>query len=254
MRFFTFIRCFALVMALLCLLKTGNAQQLALTWPKDGAVFQQDPNGKSNLVFMGYFSSKSFKLGRYTVTATLEKLNLQTGNPEGVVRTMNVTPGRLGTIFGYTMADVDKGWYRLTVSGVSTFAGSTLPVFTNSVKVGVGEVFIIAGQSNAQGLPNTANEYMVAEPANGQNYVYDGVRLHTETNGAAAAALAAIGNPSNIPLLNRLTYLDKIAPYKSVVQASADLGAGIGPTGSSLWYWARLGEQIAQAKGVPVAF
>ncbi len=127
MRITTFTRCFALVLALLCLLKTGKAQQMSITWPKDGAVFQQDDNGKADVVFLGYFNSRSFRLGRYSVTATLEKLRVQDGSVIGVERVVTLS-STLSTILGYRLTAVDKGWYRLTVQGAGTPSNSGLPV------------------------------------------------------------------------------------------------------------------------------
>ncbi len=93
----------------------------------------------------------------------------------------------------------------------------------------MGEVFIIAGQSNAQGQPVTTRSPNIAEPENGINYVFDGVRIHTETFPDVLSASTSTGNPTQVGLLNRLTYLDKIAPYKSVAVASGNVNAGIAP-------------------------
>ena len=72
----------------------------------------------------------------------------------------------------YGVATVGKGWYELTAEATDSrrntlnanFPGPTppsyLPIITTARKVGIDEVFVIAGHSKAQGAnPDLANNY-----------------------------------------------------------------------------------------------
>ncbi|WP_306439247.1 RICIN domain-containing protein [Larkinella sp. C7] len=128
--------------------------------------------------------------------------------------------------------------------------------------VGVGEVFIIAGQSNAQGLPNTSawgypNEVHVATP----DPILDAVRV--QPNIFNEAQFLGAENP-NSPLYTNESY--RIASFtfpikrpvlsylKSGREAKDNPNSGISPLGSSLWFWALLGEKLAERYKIPIAF
>ncbi|MCY7357225.1 MAG: hypothetical protein LH609_07085 [Rudanella sp.] len=116
-----------------------------------------------------------------------------------------------------------------------------------SSKVGVGEVFIIGGQSNAQGLPNSTGDINIAQ----SSLDYDGVRTQPVN----------VGLNANLPRTFYETVsassLDQIkAEYvqNTLRAAQTPTNQGIAPAGNSLWYWSYLGQRIAQQYDVPVAF
>lgn len=109
--------------------------------------------------------------------------------------------------------------------------------FTSSLKVGIGEVFIIAGQSNAEGghreFGDTGSFVL---PPNTDQWRMDAVRVINEAD-----------PPQD--------WRDYPNDYKRVKQlTSTKQATQIGPRGRSLWYWASVGGQLAQDCGVPVAF
>ncbi len=260
MKYVSFVRCIALGLALLCLSQRvwaqGATPTLAIGWPQDGAVFQKDANNQGRIPLLGAFNSllwRRFGTSAYRVTATLEKLKVSTGEPfpgAPIIEQTVTQLDRVGQLASFE--NVDKGWYRLTLKAESAglFVGRLRPV-SASIKVGIGDVFVIGGQSNAQGLPNRPNNGQypnwnkVASPAP----TYDGVRVVTSYFAEAdQAAMVPLG------IFERWGQLSNL---KSVAEAANDPSSGIAPAGPSLWYWARLGELITQRYGndeVPVAF
>ena len=117
------------------------------------------------------------------------------------------------------------------------------------MKVGVGDVYIISGQSNAQGLPNGTNDLNVVQPLT----EYDGVRVQPVTvvgNGEL------LNSSFNEAIVDAKT-VGRIKPtfLKNPQRANTlSTNEGIGPSGASLWYWAYVGQRIVEAQNVPVAF
>ncbi|UFH56238.1 T9SS type A sorting domain-containing protein [Spirosoma sp. KNUC1025] len=117
------------------------------------------------------------------------------------------------------------GLFRLEVRGVR----SEQVVSSTSVSsVGVGEVFVIAGQSNAMGLPNLgakgASERVVAFNAWNRFWNKDD-------------ALESSDKPFPTPAFSTLSATSQVFP-----------------TGETAWYWGELGDHIADRYNVPVAF
>ncbi len=218
----------------------------AITWPIDGAVFQQDVNGKGQIPVLGFLNSFGLQQGLYTVQASLQPLNVKTGLPIPGATTINQTITGTNTIFSTTFTNVNAGWYALRV----TFTPQRPYMKSYTVgptKVGIGEVFVISGQSNAQGLPNVQNvpdAYKVAQPFVANENAYDGVRVDRARNNATVTGVAS----------STLGLYSLISPMAGVNSLVNVYDAGIAPNGNSLWYWAKLGEKIVNAKNVPVAF
>lgn len=139
--------------------------QINISWPIDKAVFQRNnpPYSNATVIFAGQVPiawTNSYQL-QYKV------VNLDKYGNEGIDKigwTNLATPG-LGKVFR-TSAVLTTGWYKLYVRLLQN--GGTIA--SNYKKFGVGEVFVIAGQSNAAGegsvsytdpsnpsLPNSSN-------------------------------------------------------------------------------------------------
>jgi hypothetical protein len=109
----------------------------------------------------------------------------------------------------------------------------------------VGEVFIIAGQSNAQGLVNQTGELNVAIPLP----TYDGVRVQPLAYNPNDILDYKDGSSIDQAIAN---FISATVPVRGTETEVA--GKQIGPVGNSLWYWASLGEQLSARLQVPVAF
>ena len=185
-------------------------QAIKITYPESRAVFQRENDNTSTIYLSGscYQPIDSVQ-ARVQAEATGQGLNTDwvtiQRNPQG------------GVFQGPLRAK--GGWYRLEVQA---FARGAIVGSDVVRKVGIGEVFIITGQSNAQGF---------------QNF------------GAAGAADDRV---------NCVTYDNSTAnsladpPRPTFQQLSAN--SLIGPRGQSAWCWGVLGDLIAARYQVPVLF
>jgi len=119
------------------------------------------------------------------------------------------------------------GWYRLEVRGIK----NETVLFSSSVeRVGIGEVFLIAGQSNAQGYGPSPN----ARGANDDRVNAYVPRYH-DTHGT--------DQYNNLP-----AYLTDLS------FAKLEANRGIGPTGYTPYCYGELGDMLVTRLNVPVLF
>lgn len=179
--------------------------QLDISYPTSRAVFQRNNANQGNIYFGGNFTTK---LDR--IDARLIPIN-QGNAIDWMTVVQNPTSGIYRSSFTAT-----GGWYRLEVRGV--FNGVTVASATLD-KVGVGEVFVICGQSNAEGRPG-------------------------------------IGSSSNDDRVSRISNLnssvESIHPFPTFDRI--ERSSVIAPSGKSAWYWGRLGDLLASKLNVPVLF
>jgi hypothetical protein len=240
-------------------LSVGFGQEIQISTPFDGAVFQRagasnGSGGEATVTVQGTFNSAAYRQGSISLFAVLTPIQLSTGAviPGGtqISFRLPINNAGLGGSFGGSRT-VPAGWYNLQVvarsggpqSLVEGIQGAQLAQSTIQ-KVGVGEVFVVSGQSNAQGLPNTDNDLNVAYPLP-SSVGFDGVRVQARQVDPNAF-VAWMNSRSESYLVNAFL----MQPTVSVrdVQPSG----GIAPVGNSLWYWAYYGQRIAEHYGVPV--
>jgi hypothetical protein len=207
--------CLFLLMCFAGSLETLYAQ-ITITSPVNNQVMQRDTLGaaKIQVTAYSYFPYKRVEA----------KLTALPGNPHATVTTAFDTEQLLQG-FLHTSITAESGWYKLTLTGFSSngFTDSTI-----IPRVGVGEVFLIAGNSNAMGLPDL---------------------------GAKSASDDVINFNANNKVLNR----DNItvapdspmpAPQFTPVEAKSALF----PSGETSWYWGELGDLLSQRLNAPVLF
>ena len=139
-----------LLLTLSCLLPFISFAQLRVTNPVPRMVFQRTLHNDANLIVTGMAPS-----GATLVEARFVPLAINQGSVTAW-KQLNLLAGSLAFRGQVT---VSTGWYRLDVRAK---AGTTLLAETNVNRVGVGEVFVVAGQSNAYGgferIPNTVDD------------------------------------------------------------------------------------------------
>jgi hypothetical protein len=261
MKISTSVRCLASGLLLLCLIQTVLAQTVPrgasyfkVSWPNDGAVFQQDANGKGRFKVLYTFNSSWFPQNVYRVTAILTPISVKTGqvrtDRQVIEREVNI----FSPLYGITFSDVPAGLYTLKMRATPTRKPTPTSYLntaeTPAQKVGVGEVFIIAGQSNAQGLPNRAGSIKVAP------YIgYDGVRFdNSYRRDARITEMIDALRDRDVRRVRGLSTYPSLGDLSSTAQIGNLISSGVGPTGLSLWYWALVGQLIVDNKDVPVAF
>lgn len=200
-----FVQCQLLVLLLL-IGETGWAQ-ISINYPLNRCVFQRDKNNNATVYVAGHFSEAVDK-----IEVQFKPLN---GGHQSDWLTVQERPSG-----GYYRGSVtwSAGWYELEVRGKR---GDQVVGHSTLSRIGIGEVFLVAGQSNAQGYLNFGAPGSGDDRVNGINY-YN------------------INDPND-----RLPYPE----FSAITENSF-----ISPRGNSAWCWGRLGAILAQRLNVPVLF
>lgn len=199
LRTFLFFGCYFIVMAVY--------SQIKITFPVEKQIFQRNNANQATISIGGYFTE--------TVTRVearlLPVISGQGQQTEWATIQNNITGASfLGTLTGR------GGWYTLEVRG---FNGSKLIGQDAIARVGIGEVFVIAGQSNAEGI------YDFGAPSPQDNRVITTTWNNRESDKT-----------------------DK--PILSFTELTAE--GLIGPRGRSSWCWGALGGLLVKKLNVPV--
>ncbi len=186
--------------------------QIKITSPITNAVYQRDITGQRDITIAGTFAVPVDKIEARAIPVISSQgietpwKDLQT-NPKG------------GAFQGNLL--IYAGWYTIEVRG--TYKGQVVGRDVLQ-RLGVGEVFLIAGQSNAQGLKKFP----------GPSAVDDRVQyISNHVNDA-------------IDDLN-----DPPAPVFSKITANT---AFISPRGQTAWCWGILGDMLVTKLNMPVVF
>lgn len=138
------------VWLLACLLPFVSFAQLRVTNPVPRMVFQRSIYNEATIIVTGLASPAAT-----LVEARFVPLAINQGSVTAW-KQLSLSPG--SSVFRGQVT-VSAGWYRLDVRAK---AGTTLLSETKVNRVGVGEVFVVAGQSNAYGglerIPNTTDD------------------------------------------------------------------------------------------------
>ena len=187
----------------------ANAQ-IQVTFPINRAIIQRNNTNQATIRITGYYTTAISRvearlLVRDGIGTATDWQPIQT-NPTGGVYAGDLT----GT----------GGWYNLEVRAMNgnQQVGSTATV----ERVGIGEVFVIAGQSNAQGIhqdaPNPLNDLVNCVNSNYGN-----------------------GFPTD-------------PPKPVFTQLDNSDGFTIAPRGVGSWCWGQLGDILVKRLNVPVMF
>jgi len=183
--------------------------QMHITFPVSRVVFQRDNQNIATFNVAGDYSVELDK-----VEARLTPMQVGQGESTDWQTISTVSKGIFsGTITG------KGGWYKLNLRG---FKSGSVVIETSLERVGIGEVFLVAGQSNAEG-----------------QLVYPGAEIGTTED--------------RVSCIDFVEYLfdENLLPFKF-----SQLGnfTKLGPYNPVPWYWARLGEKLCKKLNVPVLF
>lgn len=183
--------------------------EITISFPSNRIVFQRNNDNKGFVNIIGNYSEEIDK-----VEAKLTPIAAGQGIETGwtVVQDKPKAGYFAGKIQG------QGGWYKLEIRAIKN--NSTLKTITIE-KIGIGEVFIVLGQSNAQGIPNYGAKGATDDRVNAINF-----------------------NNSNI--------FDKLPENLNFVQLSEKVN--IAPQGDGPWCWGELGDRLVRRLNVPVVF
>jgi hypothetical protein len=193
--------------------------QLKVTMPADRMVYQRNKQNKAT-IYLG---------GTYTTTIDLIEARLTQLDAKGNTKT-NTTAGNWleviknpvnGTFLG-TLSQQAAGWYKLEVraSNKGTVIGTI-----HTQKVGIGEVFVIVGQSNAQG------------------------EITFRDTTLFSAADDRVNSFNKMEDIQNANYTPQYPVFKNLAGSNK-----IAPLGKSSWCWSTLGDLLAKNWDVPVCF
>jgi Carbohydrate esterase, sialic acid-specific acetylesterase len=196
--------------------------QVSLSLPIERSVFQRNNSGQASVTFGG---QATVSTNTYKIQYKLVSLNKNGGETNATTQPwVNITTFGGGRTFQFNLS-INTGWYRMYIrasqNGVQVGG-------TASAKFGVGEVIVIAGQSNAQGQGS-----IVPPQANNVNTPYDCVISNNE----------------------QLYCKRSIAPFP--IFGKMENSSRVGPNGGEVWAYQRLGNSIVDSesgKVVPVLF
>ncbi|WP_373516052.1 T9SS type A sorting domain-containing protein [Persicitalea sp.] len=180
--------------------------QLSISYPANRTVLQRDKNNSATVYIRGTYSTPIER-----VEVQLRAIN--GGNTSGWMNIQNNPQG--GSYAG--QVDWSGGWYEMEVRG---WRGDQIVGSSTVSRFGIGEVFMIAGQSNSQGYQNYGGPGAIDDRVNTVNYY-------------------------NVSSNNEL-------PQPSFDHLNAD--SYISPRGNSAWAYGKLGDRLAERLGVPILF
>jgi len=194
------------------------AQFVLLSYPIEKSVMQRNAANTASVTIAGQVVSSSL-----LATAGYRFRTLSAAGVPGVAGPTTTLPLTAnGMFFGTTT--MSKGWYlcEIIYNGI---------VYASS-RFGIGDVFIIAGQSNAQGMPNPT--WALPTTANYPEWI--------------------VGSSDNKTCTKNLP--EMFGTFFSFFNASDAVKHGsLSPTGNTIWCYGVVGKLISKANGgMPVAF
>ncbi len=194
-------------LSLLLLVHATVFAQITITSPVNRAIFQRNQSNTGVIPIGGTYQTRVERIEARLIP-------IKGGNAVDWT-TIAVYPN-FGMFTGGIYAQA--GWYRLEIRA---FRGGSIVGTAALDKVGIGEVFVITGQSNAQGYEGKGNPPAIDDRVNCiSNYF----------------TMGDIDEPP-FPIISQLSENVKIAPL-----------------GNGSWCWGRLGDLLAQKLNVPILF
>jgi hypothetical protein len=194
--------------------------QIVVTFPSTRAVFQRDNANAAN-VYIGGFTTEPFE----SVEARFVPRIAGEGEPSPTDGSWLTIDAALEAGHFYGSMTVKGGWYNLEVRGRKQ-NGTTQATMVE--RVGVGEVFVVAGQSNATG--GDANP-------NGPG------AQHDQVNSV---------NFQNLDSTNFTSYSYSATQLPCPQYVHLDAGVKTAPFGNYAWCWGSFGDKLYEKLRVPV--
>jgi hypothetical protein len=207
---------------LLLILTTSykSQSQVVVTFPTERAVFQRNNANEADVYIGGYITQPYQKIEvRLTPRVAGEGESFPAGGGWALLDDQ-ISAGQF-----YGSLHLKGGWYQLEARGVS---GSGTSSIATLARVGVGEVFVVAGQSNATGGDSNPN---------GPGAFYDQVNSVNFQN--VDPATSTVTPYPNVQL-----------PCPEFVHLEA--GVKTAPFGNYAWCWGSFGDKIYEKLRVPV--
>ena len=190
--------------------------QLVITSPVSNQVMQRNASGTATISLTAY--------AHYPYTRVSAALVPIEGNANAALQ-LQLETSQLAQGFLYSAFSAPTGWYRLKLTGTAPNGITDSAVVA---RVGVGEVFLIAGNSNAMGLPGLG-----AKDASSNVVSFNAINKTLSNENITIAPNGPMPAPAFEPLKSN---------------------SNIFPNGETSWYWGELGDLLFQRWKTPVLF
>ena len=207
---------FIVIEIILTALATTSNAQLTISNPVNDQIFQRDANGFASIAITAY---AHFPYSRIEAKLIPGQNNSHTG------KEFSFTSDQIKQGFLYATIQAETGWYRLEITG---YGDKGIVDSTSISRIGVGEVFLIAGNSNSMGLPDLG-----AKNASDQVISFNAVNKTLNSENITVAP--------DEPM--------QMAEYSPIAAKNY-----IFPSGETSWYWGELGDMISRKMNTPVLF
>jgi Secretion system C-terminal sorting domain/Carbohydrate esterase, sialic acid-specific acetylesterase len=196
--------------------------QITISSPVVRQIFQRDLKNQALVTITG-----SYSLPMDTIQVRLTPVKTGQGT---LVDWTVIKSSPLGGLFKGAVS-VKGGWYTMEVRGLLN--GQVVGNISKIDRVGVGEVFVIAGQSNAggSGLLETNETAATDDRVNCANFISPGTYY------------------SSYPFFHAELSQFSIVEFSQLKKTSA-----IGPTGLGPYYWGKVGDALTAKLNVPIMF
>ena len=203
----------------LCFISTIISAQINITYPTSRAIFQRNNSNQSPIYIAGNYTTSADKIEARAVARPMTPT-------QGITTNWTVIQLNPANGYYYGTLNVSGGWYDLEVRH---WNGTTLLGTASLQRIGVGEVFLIAGQSNATGDGDLKNQGNFGPRANDDRVSVVNYTVNFPTNYGGIVLPRAE--------FSRLDSTFNIAPF-----------------GVSAWCWGALGDTLTKRLNVPIAF
>lgn len=195
---------------------SSSYAQLVITSPLTNQVLQQDNNGFARIAITAY--------AHFPYTRIQAFLIPDQTNPHSQ-KEYSFTDDQVRQGFLSAFLQAETGWYQLKIIG---YGNQGIIDSALVDRVGVGEVFLAAGNSNAMGLPDLG-----AKDASNQVVSFN--------------AINKVLNSENITVAPD-------GPMPMPAYTSINAKSYIFPSGETSWYWGELGDMLSKKMNTPVLF
>ncbi|MBE9466199.1 T9SS type A sorting domain-containing protein [Dyadobacter subterraneus] len=207
-----FLQFFSCLGIIVCLTSFKAEAQISIEYPSSRAIFQRDK----------FNSATIYIAGSYTQIIDRVEARLVAINGGSSTNWTPIQSNLQGGVFSGSI-NATGGWYQLEIRGWNGNQVVTAPPLD---RVGVGEVFMISGQSNA-----------------GQ--------INPEDSKGATGS-GASDDRVNCVNLNNANNPNTDLSYPQFSHLNSD--TYIAPRGNFAWSWGKLGDLLASRLGVPILF
>lgn len=210
---------YLLKLILLILLSAKIYAQVTITYPDSRAVFQRNNSNQSTVYIAGNYTTFADKVEARAIPRPMMPT-------QGMAINWTTIQSNPANGYYYGSLNISGGWYDIEVR---CWNGTILLGTTSVQRIGIGEVFLIAGQSNA-------------------------------TGDSGLATMGNYGPRANDDRVSVVNYLDPpLTNYGSLILPRAEFSRldstfNISPFGTSAWCWGALGDTLTKRLNVPIAF